>query len=118
VLQAGSLLAADLAPEVTVTTLLLEEPPAMALLSMLDMAEMAVVGSRGLGGFSELMVGSTSLKLATHAPCTVVVVSARTVVGEPGPTAGRVVGGLNIDEPGADGILASASRRRLGATSD
>jgi nucleotide-binding universal stress UspA family protein len=95
-------------PKVTVTTILVEAAPAAGVLSVLDRAEMVVVGSRGLGGFAELVVGSTSLKLATHAPCPVVVVRAETQEIEPGPEAGRVVVGVDRTEHVSSDALAFA----------
>ena len=37
-------------------------------------ADLLVVGSRGLGGFRGLLLGSTSQQCAHHAPCPLVVV--------------------------------------------
>ncbi|MFD3973652.1 universal stress protein [Streptomyces cyaneofuscatus] len=48
--------------------------PAAALVSLGRDASMVVVGSRGLGGFRSLMIGSNSLATASMAPCPVVVV--------------------------------------------
>jgi nucleotide-binding universal stress UspA family protein len=48
--------------------------PTRALLDAADGADVLVVGSRGRGGFRGLVLGSTSQKVAHHAPCPVVIV--------------------------------------------
>jgi nucleotide-binding universal stress UspA family protein len=54
----------------------LGEHPAAALLRAAKGADLLVVGSRGLGGFRGLIVGSVSLHCVTHASCPVTVVPA------------------------------------------
>ena len=70
--------AADVArsvePAVPVETSLVDAGGTAALLRAAADAAVLVVGSRGLGGFSGLIVGSTAVQLAMHAPCPVVVV--------------------------------------------
>lgn len=52
----------------------LAESPAPALLREGEHADLLVVGSRGLGGFKGLLVGSVSQQVTTHATCPVLVV--------------------------------------------
>jgi nucleotide-binding universal stress UspA family protein len=59
---------------VAVTCETMPGPPALALLRRSHDAELLVVGSRGRGGFSSLLLGSVSQQVATHATCPVVVV--------------------------------------------
>jgi nucleotide-binding universal stress UspA family protein len=51
-----------------------EAPAAAALLDAASEASLLVVGSRGLGGFAGLMLGSVSQQCAHHAHCPVVIV--------------------------------------------
>jgi nucleotide-binding universal stress UspA family protein len=47
---------------------------AAVLIAQAATADMLVVGSRGLGGFKELVLGSVSHQVVTHAPCPIVIV--------------------------------------------
>ena len=50
-----------------------EGPAAQVLLDEAEGADLLVVGSRGLGGFSGLLLGSVSQQCVHHAPCPVLV---------------------------------------------
>jgi nucleotide-binding universal stress UspA family protein len=52
------------------------EGPAFGLLSQAEGADLLVVGSRGRGGFTGLLLGSVSVQCVQHASCPVVVVKA------------------------------------------
>jgi len=57
-----------------VEPLVVEDTPARALLDVAGPRDLLVVGSRGLGGFKGLVLGSVSQQVVHHAPCPVVVV--------------------------------------------
>lgn len=64
---------------VEVQTLALQDRhPAEALVEQSEDADMLVVGSRGLGGFAGLVVGSVSQHCLHHAKCPVTVIRAST----------------------------------------
>ena len=62
------------AREVEIETIAVEGQPARALVEVAKGADLLVVGSRGLGGFRELLLGSVSQQCAQHATCPVVIV--------------------------------------------
>ena len=61
-------------PEVTV--LAVPGIPAEAILGVAKEADMIVVGSRGVGGFKKLLMGSVATQVTHHAHCPVVVIPA------------------------------------------
>ncbi len=63
--------------DVQITSRLVHGDAGNVLLSAAEDAALLVVGSRGLGGFKELLLGSVSHRVALHAPCPVVVVPGR-----------------------------------------
>ena len=57
-----------------VTERIVEAPAAQALVEASQDADMLVVGSRGLGGFRGLLLGSIGQQCAHHAGCPVVII--------------------------------------------
>jgi len=67
----------DVVPEagdVEIERRIVEGTPAAVLVEESRDADLLVVGSRGLGGFSGLLLGSVSQQCAHHAACPVVIV--------------------------------------------
>jgi nucleotide-binding universal stress UspA family protein len=60
--------------DIDVTTTVVEGQAARVLLDAARDADLLVVGSRGLGGFRELLLGSVSQQCAHYAACPVVIV--------------------------------------------
>jgi nucleotide-binding universal stress UspA family protein len=65
-------------PSVPVRGEVVEWPPAMVLTSASRSSDLVVVGSRGRGGFSELLLGSVSDQCIQYAHCPVAVVHSET----------------------------------------
>jgi nucleotide-binding universal stress UspA family protein len=91
-LAAAAERAARAADGVLIDTDELSGPPADAIVASGSGALMLVVGSRGVGAFTALLLGSVSRYAASHAPCPVVVVRDE----PPGPH--RLVG-VGIGDP-------------------
>ena len=83
--------AREAAPDVEVTTSLVTGDAASRLVAASHDASLLVLGHRGLGGFSGLLLGSVGMSAAAHASCPVVVVR-----GRPDPEGPVVVG---VDGP-------------------
>jgi len=91
----------DAAPEVDVHGQIVTGGGSAVLVAEARDAGMVVVGDRGLGGFSGLLLGSVAVQLAAHAECPVLVVR-----GHPRPS-GPVV--LGVDgSPAASAAVAHA----------
>lgn len=84
----------EAAPGARVETDLVEGEAVNALLAESRDARMVVLGSRGLGGFTGMLVGSVAVALAAHGLSPVVVVRGKRPE-DPPPTEGPVVVGLD-----------------------
>ncbi|MCX4744787.1 universal stress protein [Kitasatospora sp. NBC_01287] len=99
-------------PGLEVTTELADDYAREALLTASEETDLLVLGARGSGGFSRLLVGSTSLHLSSHALCPVVVVHPRDARSTPG----GVLVGVDGEQYGEDVLtfaFEAASRRKL-----
>ena len=68
----------DEAAGVDIERTVVEGAAAPALIEAAEGSDLLVVGSRGHGGFSGLLLGSVSQQCSHHAPCPLVIVRART----------------------------------------
>jgi nucleotide-binding universal stress UspA family protein len=73
-LAAAAAVAAEVAPEVEVSTELLSDYPLPRMVTESRTAQLVVVGDRGLSGLTGLLIGSVGIGLAAHAACPTVVV--------------------------------------------
>jgi nucleotide-binding universal stress UspA family protein len=100
VLEDGLVHANAAAPGLEIECTLLHGVPAQQLAGLSARQEMVVVGSRGLGGFLGLLVGSVSLELAATASCPVAVIRSDLHPGGPVVVA--------VDEAGSPAALEDA----------
>ncbi|HYN95320.1 MAG TPA: universal stress protein [Pilimelia sp.] len=80
------------APDVPVSTVLIDGSATPVLLAESRRASLLVLGDRGLGGLSGLLIGSVAVHAAAHAHCPVLVVRGA------GPATGPVVVGVDGSE--------------------
>ncbi|MET7543780.1 universal stress protein [Streptomyces sp. NPDC005507] len=102
--------ARSVAPEVGISRAVVTGEPLTVLEMQSRAAELVVVGSRGMGSFVGLMVGSTAVHLAAHGRCPVL------VVREQGEVTGPIVVGVDGSSDGAGAIgfaFAEAALRRV-----
>jgi nucleotide-binding universal stress UspA family protein len=108
------------APDIKVTAELFAAGAVPTLLARARDAQLVVVGSRGVGGFRGLLVGSVSSTVAAHAPCPVIVVHPhRDGTAFPAAPTGQVVVGVDGSEVSAAAIrfaFQEAARRHIGIT--
>lgn len=67
-------LAEKVAPDTSITAQIVNGGPGQVLRDESRRAALLVLGDRGLGGFSELLIGSVAEQAATHAACPILVV--------------------------------------------
>lgn len=96
------------APGIEVNGEIITGDAAPVMLSCVRSASLVVIGDRGLGGFSGLLVGSVAVKLVSHSTCPVVVARGDT------RTSGPVVVGVDGSEANypAVGYAFEAADRR------
>ncbi|QRP50221.1 universal stress protein [Amycolatopsis sp. FDAARGOS 1241] len=90
-------------PSLRIERVVVEGSPVGVLLRESAGAEVVVLGSRGLGGFTGLLVGSTAVSLVAHAQCPVVVVRGRRPDDVPA-VAGPVLVGLDGSPDSTDAL--------------
>lgn len=120
IVEEGVALGRREAPDVLVTGHVVTGAPEPVLLRASKDAALLVVGHRGLGGFTGLLLGSVAVELVTYGQCPVLVVR-----GRPEPD-GRVVVGVDGSDAAVAAVelaleLASAQRvalRAVYATAD
>jgi nucleotide-binding universal stress UspA family protein len=78
--------------EVPVTTALIDGAATPVLLEESDRASLLVLGDRGLGGISSVIIGSVAVHAAAHARCPVL------VIRDAEPSAGPIVVGVDGSE--------------------
>lgn len=106
-------IAHEVAPEIKIGHTIAEGSPIDMLLEMAKESTMIVMGSRGLGGLSGMVMGSVSAAVVSHATCPVVVVREDNVVNETTKYGPVVVGvdGSDVSQKATEIAFAEADAR-------
>lgn len=112
-IEAARDIAHEVAPEIKIGYTIAEGSPIDMLLEMSSDVTMLVMGSRGLGGLSGMVMGSVSAAVVSHANCPVVVVREDNHVTELNKYGPVVVGvdGSDISQMATDFAFAEAQAR-------
>ena len=107
-----------MAPGLLVEAMMHSGAAGPVLLAEAENADLMVVGSRGLGGFASLLLGSVSSQLAAHSVCSVIITRSPTADRDRS-SGDRVV--VGVEDPSTSGgtvefALAEASRLRIPVT--
>lgn len=100
----------EIAPEVPVTTVSRLGPPVATIVELAKGKDLVVVGSRGLGGFTGLLLGSVGTGLVANAPCSVAVVRGERVPAPDDPVVVGVDGGGSSEAVLTEGFRAAQRR--------
>lgn len=101
-------------PELDLDVELLKADPIPALIELSGGSRLIVLGSRGLGGFTGILAGSTTIALVARARCPIAVIRGRTD-DAPLPVRGAVVVGVDgspVSEPAIEVAFEEAALRR------
>ncbi|WP_328993976.1 universal stress protein [Kribbella sp. NBC_01245] len=98
-------------PGLDVTGALLTGTPAATLIEESEHARMLVLGTRGLGALTSLLLGSVSIQVSAHARCPVVVVRPESPAPTPEPVILVGVDGSKVSADAIDFAFAEASAR-------
>lgn len=112
-IEAARNIAHEVAPDIKIGYTIVEGSPIDMLLEMSNDVTMIVMGSRGLGGLSGMVMGSVSAAVVSHAKCPVVVVREDSNVTEANKYGPVVVGvdGSDISRQATDFAFQEAQAR-------
>jgi nucleotide-binding universal stress UspA family protein len=96
-LEAARRVAVDAIPDLSVALVSVESSAAQLLITESATASLIVLGSRGLGGFSGLLIGSTAMRVAGRTLCPTVVVCGSGALRTAGPVVVGVDGTVVSD---------------------